>query len=230
MAAAHGRCKPLPRDRRSQAQLPRIRRRRLNVPTPLQIRTIAEAISTALYAMVILCATMGLRQGEALALHPQDIDWEGGRIWVHQHVNKETGIREEGTEADAGAWVTMPTRTQAVLRDHIAEFPSDAWVFNSLGVPYTASRVYKAWMAACRRAGVSGVRFHDLRHAAASLMISAGWSTKRVQTEMRHADPAFTLRVYGHLFPDDLERDRALLDQALNKLLPDPAPTEESAA
>jgi integrase len=123
------------------------------------------------------------------------------RIWVHRHVDKETGIREEGTKEDAGAWVTMPTIVADALRAHTAEYRSDEWVFNSLGKPYTASRIDKAWRAACKRAGISGVRFHDLRHAAASLMITAGWNIKRVQTEMRHADPAFTIRVYGHLFP-----------------------------
>ncbi len=123
------------------------------------------------------------------------------RIWVHRHVDKETGIREERTKEDAGAWVTMPTIVADALRAHTAEYRSDEWVFNSLGKPYTASRIDKAWRAACKRAGISGVRFHDLRHAAASLMITAGWNIKRLQTEMRHADPAFTIRVYGHLFP-----------------------------
>ena len=61
---------------------------------------------------------------------------------------------------------------------------------------------------------------HDLRQAAASLMISAGWNVKRVQTEMCHADPAFTLRVYGHLFRDDVERDRALLDRPRTSCCP----------
>jgi integrase len=227
MAVAQGRCRPLPQERQSRAQLPKTQRQALIVPTPRQVQAIADQIAAPLHTLVILCGTMGLRAGEALALHPADIDWTRGRIWVHRQINKETGQRVEGTKTNAGAWVTAPRIVSDALRRHIEEYPSPEWVFNSLGRPYTHSRLDKAWRAACKRAAVTGVRFHDLRHAAASLMISAGWNVKRVQTEIRHADPAFTLRVYGHLFPDDVERDRALLDQALATALstsPEPEP------
>ena len=46
-------------------------------------------------------------------------------------------------------------------------------------------------------------------------MIAAGWSAKRVQAELGHADPAFTLRVYGHLFPDEFETGRQALDATI---------------
>ena len=232
MASAQGRCKPLPRERHARAHLPKHRRRQLVVPTPSQVVEIANAIASPLYALVLVCGFMALRQGEVIALHPSDIDWASKRIWVHRHVDKETGIREEGTKEDAGAWVTMPTIVADALRTHTAEYPSDEWVFNSLGKPYTASRIDKAWRAACKRAGISGVRFHDLRHAAASLMITAGWNIKRVQTEMRHSDPAFTIRVYGHLFPHDDERDRDRLDRALGTALsgPDAGQTRDTGA
>jgi hypothetical protein len=46
-------------------------------------------------------------------------------------------------------------------------------------------------------------------------MIRAGWSVKRVQDELGHADPAFTLRVYGHLWPDELDQGRQTLDAVL---------------
>ena len=77
--------------------------------------------------------------------------------------------------------------------------------------PSTLDNWWRDALKACGRA----YRFHDLRHSAASLMIAAGWSVKRVQAEMRHADPAFTLRVYGHLFPDEFESGRAALDATI---------------
>jgi integrase len=52
----------------------------------------------------------------------------------------------------------MPSLVSDALRAHIAEHPCAEWVFNSLGEPYTASRVDKAWRAACKRAGISGAR------------------------------------------------------------------------
>jgi hypothetical protein len=44
---------------------------------------------------------------------------------------------------------------------------------------------------------------------------AAGWSPKRVHVELGHADPAFTLRVYGHLWPDEIETGRNQLDTAI---------------
>jgi hypothetical protein len=78
-----------------------------------------------------------------------------------------------------------------------------------------APGAHAAWQDARRAARLDEVRFHDLRHGAISTWIRAGWSVKRVQTEARHADPAFTLRVYGHLWPDELEQGRAALDAAI---------------
>jgi hypothetical protein len=67
--------------------------------------------------------------------------------------------------------------------------------------------------------GCEILRFHDLRHAAVSLWISAAWSVKRVQEEAGHADPAMTLRVYAHLWPSELEQGRTQLDAAITAAL-----------
>lgn len=172
--------------------------------------------------MILVCGIMALRQGEAIALHPSDIDWKQRRIWVHLHVDKETGRREEGTKQDGGSGSPCPTwsLTRFELKSPSTHLMS--------GCSTHRQAVHRE----PRRQGVArGVQarrhlrcpLHDLRHAAASLMISAGWNVKRIQTEMRHADPGFTLRVYGHLFPQDADRDRKQLDQALSAALGDTA-------
>jgi integrase len=104
----------------------------------------------------------------------------------------------------------LPCR-EATFGDH----PSETYVFHRQGRPWPATKVFAAWKEA---RGEASFRFHDLRHRAASLMIAAGWSPKRVQVELGHADPAFTLRVYGHLWPDELETGRDQLDAAIAKL------------
>jgi integrase len=52
---------------------------------------------------------------------------------------------------------------------------------------------------AARRAGLSGVGFHTLRHTCASLLIESGLNVLRLQRRMGHHSPAFTLEVYGQL-------------------------------
>jgi integrase len=69
------------------------------------------------------------------------------------------------------------------------------------------------------RAHPRPVRFHDLRHTTATLMLKAGVPVATVQRILRHSDPAITTEVYGHL---DVEDMRKGLDQ-LDFTAPEPA-------
>lgn len=62
------------------------------------------------------------------------------------------------------------------------------------------------------QAGVPRIRFHDMRHTAASLMISQGIPPKTVSERLGHSDVAFTLRTYTHLY--DEQRQEAAFDLA----------------
>lgn len=63
-----------------------------------------------------------------------------------------------------------------------------------------------------KEAGLPRIRFHDMRHTAASLMISRGIPPKTVSERLGHADVAFTLKVYTHLY--DEQREEAAFDVA----------------
>ena len=211
MAAGYGFARPVERVR-----LPRVERGELVIPTVGDVEVIAARIDPRLWALVRLCAYTGLRQGEALALAPADVDWLGRRIRVAATLNKRTRQRES-PKSGRGRWVTMPTIVADSLAAHVHAHPSDVWIFHRQSRPWPATKVFAAWKAA---RGGDLFRFHDLRHHAASLMITAGWSPKRVQVELGHADPAFTLRVYGHLWPDEIETGRSQLDAAIERLRP----------
>ena len=209
MAAGYRLCPPPERVR-----LPRVEPYELRIPTPEEVERLAAAIDPRLWALVRLYAYTGLRQGEALALQPADIDWLGRRIRVAATLNKQTR-RRESPKSGKGRWVTLPSIVADSLAQHVRAHPSDSFAFHRRGRPWPAAKVWAAWEEARKAERIEGVRFHDLRHHAASLMIAAGWSAKRVQVELGHADPAFTLRVHGHLFPGDLEAGRAQLDAAI---------------
>jgi integrase len=70
------------------------------------------------------------------------------------------------------------------------------------------------WRRTRERAGVD-VRFHDLRHAFASMLISAGCSVKAVSAALGHSSAATTLNLYSHLWPGDEDRIRDAVDLAL---------------
>ncbi len=66
-----------------------------------------------------------------------------------------------------------------------------------------------------RRAGLSGVTFHSLRHFYASLLIRHGESVKTVQARLGHASAAETLDTHSHLWPDSDDRTRAAVDAVM---------------
>src|SRR2546421_402228 len=110
-----------------------------------QVVELADAIDPRFWALVRLCGFCGLRQGEALALRPGDVDWLGRRIRVDWTLNLRTQVREEPKSVQSRRWVTMPSVVADALSRHVKEYPSDGWVFHNRGEPWRASRVWEAW-------------------------------------------------------------------------------------
>ena len=62
--------------------------------------------------------------------------------------------------------------------------------------------VNRSFKPLLRRAGLPDIRFHDLRHTCATLMLAVGTNTKVVQETLGHADLSVTLDTYSHLLPN----------------------------
>jgi integrase len=102
------------------------------------------------------------------------------------------------------------------LRTNLRQFPSDALVFqNAHGEPLRRSNFWTEWRRATRNAGLPDIRFHELRHYYASLLIRHGESVKTVQARLGHASASETLDTYSHLWPDSDERTRDAVDPVL---------------
>lgn len=71
------------------------------------------------------------------------------------------------------------------------------------------------WLPATKRAGLEGLRIHDLRHTAITLWLAAGVPIEEVTRDAGHDDPAFTIRNYVHRRPGAQERSRARLNAFL---------------
>jgi integrase len=207
-------------------RLPRVERVELVIPTPAQAEALAAAIDPRMWAMVRVAAYCGLRQGECLALVPENVDWLGRRIRVEATLNLRNQ-RRESPKGGRGRWVTMPTIVADSLSAHLRAHPATDYVFHRAdGRPWKASRVWEAWNEARKACKLEDVDFHHLRHHAASLMIAAGWSVPRVAAELGHRDPAMTLRVYAHLWPSELDAGRNQLDAAIARMSGPPADHE----
>ncbi|MDP9223390.1 MAG: site-specific integrase, partial [Actinomycetota bacterium] len=95
--------------------------------------------------------------------------------------------------------------TVAALRAHrqrqATERLSDLVFTNTLGGPVNAGEMLRAFYVLLNRASLPRVRFHDLRHTAATLLLSQGVHAKIVAERLGHSTPMLTLTVYSHVTP-----------------------------
>lgn len=173
--------------------------------------------------LVMLLAYGGLRWGEAVALRRRHCELLRSRIHVKESVAEVNGEIHSGTtKTHQERVIVLPAVLRDRLASHLEDVPADpdALVFpNSNGGALRNSnwRV-RVWKPACKAAGMpKGLRIHDLRHTAASLLVASGANVKAVQRHLGHASASMTLDRYSHLFTDDLEALADRLDTAIWK-------------
>jgi len=79
------------------------------------------------------------------------------------------------------------------------------------------STVTHTFIKVVRRAGLDGLRLHDLRHSYASIMLAAGVNVKAISQSLGHANIGITLDIYGHLAPGLQEAAANGFDEILHK-------------
>lgn len=171
-------------------------------------------------ALVVTALGTGCRQGELLALGWDDVDLTSGRLAVRKSLTRTKAgyaLKAPKTEASRRT-ISLPEFVVTALTAHRAAAAGagllSAPVFCTQAGGYLDKKnVLRAFRgvlkAASKAAGPdakpipAGVRFHDVRHSVASLLLSAGHSLKAVSARLGHANPTMTLRVYAHVMPTD---------------------------
>ena len=94
------------------------------------------------------------------------------------------------------------------------------------GTPIGARNLVRSFKLRLQRAGLpETVRFHDLRHTCATLLLKQGVHVKFVQELLGHADVSLTLNVYSHVLPDMGDAAAGAMDDALDECCEDVMPT-----
>jgi integrase len=205
--------------------LPRMTRAKVQPFTAAQARTFLQAIKgNRLEALCTMALACGLRQGEVLGLLWEDLDLERGSITVRHTLARIDGKRvlaEPKTE-QSHRTIPLPSLVLASLRAHAVtqtedrERAGDRWqasgfVFTTkTGGPLDAKNVTHRFQALVKRAGLPHRRFHDLRHACASLLLAQGLNLKDVSETLGHSRIAVTVDLYGHMYD---ERRREIADR-----------------
>lgn len=154
-----------------------------------------------------LGGVLGLRWAEAAGLRVRSIDFTKGTVTVDQQWTRGAGgvMVSQRPKTRAGRrTIASPSWLMDMLADHLAERgvsqdDREADVFlgsNGQRLDYANWRS-RIWIPAAEATGLSGLRFHDLRHTAGTAMVAAGVDVKTVQIRLGHASPITTLRIYA---------------------------------
>ena len=227
----------------ARLRLPSPPRTEMTILTAEEIKALADAIPRASDRLAIyVAAYCGLRAGELWALQRRDIDLLHNRLHVQRALKDIRGHLEFGDTKTSGSrrTVSLPTFLQAMLTEHMESMPTspDSLLFLSPGGggarqagnggPIRHSlfvrRVFKPAIIGDKKkerepalhADKHNLRFHDLRHTCASLLIAAGAHPKLIQARLGHASITTTLDRYGHLFPSVEEALADALDVTFN--------------
>ena len=195
-------------------------------------RLLAEARADRFSALYVLALTAGMRQGELLGLRWADVNLTAQTVQVRQQVARlRAGAPAEGAKsgmvfsdpktAKGRRSIALPRFAVEALRAHrsaqLAErlVSGAAWqdndlVFpNQLGKPIEKQNlVRRSFVPLLRRAGLPSIRFHDLRHSAATMLLTQGIHPKVVQERLGHSTITTTMDVYSHVMPT-LQREAA---------------------
>jgi integrase len=168
------------------------------------------------HSLWVFLATTGVRLGEALALRWSDIDFSLSRATIRRSLQRQRGVGlafVEPKSARSRRSVPIPPETLDVLKaqlrslDDDREQAGDLWQERDLVFPNPMGRerdmayLCVSFHKALERAGLPRMRIHDLRHTAATHLLTKGVHPKVVQDLLGHSTIAITLDTYSHVMP-----------------------------
>lgn len=193
------------------------------VLTPAELKSFLEAVPALQWRTAFAVAGYGgLRIGELLGLRWTDVELERKRVLVRQQYEAVSGQFTSPKTSAGVRFISLgPTTLGLLKRWKLACPPGELdLVFpNENGAPMCARNLRQRYFfPALRRAKLRRIRFHDLRHTAASILIATGADLGSVSRQLGHASLQITTGTYGHWFrkrsDDDLgERMEALVEQ-----------------
>lgn len=181
---------------------PRPKRPEVRTLSPAELnRLLEEAQSSPIADVILVAAYTGMRRGEVLALQWEDIDFVRRIIYVQRNLVRV-----------GGEFIVKPPKTQRGLRqvpvddgviERLAELKEQAiskWVFSRAdGSPLDPSTVTHQFKRVAEQAGFPDLRFHDLRHTFATILLTQGIQAKVVQELLGHESITTTIDTYTHV-------------------------------
>jgi integrase len=224
--------KLIARNPAASARPPKIRQEEI---TPLDVEQVQVLLEAAkgdrfecLYVLSLMC---GVRMGESLGLRWSDVDLEAGSLRIHrqlQRVREGGGLVFSEPKNASRRTIDLPQRTLEALVNHRrrqlelqlragAKWQDNDLVFSTtIGTAVDAQNVVnRHFKPMLRRAGLPDIRWHDLRHTCATLLLSRGTHPTYVQKLLGHASVQLTLDRYSHWMPSMGKHTASAMDEVL---------------
>lgn len=175
---------------------------------------LAAALHSPAEAAFVLAATYGLRRSEAAGLRWQSIDLRarrmvinhtavqsGGRVIYADNVKTKSSYRTLPLSDSLRRYLSDLRRRQAENRKRYGNSycKTDYVCCHENGAPLRPDYITREFERVCRTAALPRIRFHDLRHSVATILLQQGFSLKQIQEWLGHSDIATTANVYAHV-------------------------------
>jgi integrase len=195
---------------------PRVPHPEMQPLNPDQARNFLEAMrGDRLEALYSVAMAIGLRQGEALGLRWNDIDLEAGTLTVSHALQRIGGKLQlvETKRQRSRRTITLPKVCVSALHVHRAhqegeraaagsKWQQTDFVFTTtVGTPLDGPTVTHRFQKALKLAGLQHMRFHDLRHTCATLLLAQGVHPRIVMEILGHSQISVTMNTYSHVIP-----------------------------
>jgi integrase len=221
----------IPRNAATGLKLPRITQEEIDPLSEVETRRLLEAVrGDRLEALYVLALNTGMRQGELLALKWDDVDLERSVLRVRRtltHAGKAFVLGEPKTRK-CRRTIRLTAGAVQALKEHLSRQLEEIERMGSLYQPgglifateagtiiNPSNLRNRSFKPLLKRAGLPPIRFHDLRHTCATLLLSKNINPKVVSEMLGHSSISITLDIYSHLLPDMQEKAAKALEDAL---------------
>lgn len=220
----------VPRNVASVVRTPRVAKEEVRFLTPEQARQLLKVVKghnfEALYSVAL---AIGLRRGEALGLRWSDVDLDNGTLIVRnqlQRIGGRLGLTEPKTSSARRA-LALPDFAVKALKAHRARqaktrlgagenWKETGYVFTTcVGTPVEPGNITRHFAKALETAKLPPMRFHDLRHTCASLLLAQGQQPRVVMEILGHSRISLTMDTYSHVMPSVKREAANVMDGVL---------------
>jgi integrase len=224
----------IPRNATEAVTPPQSSREEMCPLTPEQAKLLLQVAHEAgdrLAALYVLAIHTGLRQGELLGLKWDDVNLEDGSLQVRRTlaITKNGPVLTPPKTTGSRRSVKLTSKAIEALKRHLERQLGEIdrigslWSENGLifasekGEPINRHNLTRrSFKPLLKRAGLPQIRFHDLRHTCATLLLTRNVNVKIVSEMLGHSTIAITLDTYSHVLPNMRDQAAAAMEEALS--------------